>query len=321
MKSSSKDGLAKLTRRPPNFLIMLMAVGVATIMWYFVSIRDRLEAQVEINLDYTGIPANLMVTDGLVSKMTVRLRGPQTLLRSIPREKLNQTIDLSKIKKGENAVPLSGDGLGASFRAFDVVDIQPPRIVVKADNFTERNVPVRYEIESPLRENAFTVGNVSVDPGNVVISGPEEVISKISWLPLVIRPDPSKAGSLPESQRITLDTPSLVSATPSAVNVTYTITSGRATIARECPVTIVGDQDNAYEVKPNQIAFRIEVPEALAKNAQYLKQLEVSVVPPPMRPGEKTRVRLRVRAPEGMIIKNQSQMEVELTKNVAEDDV
>lgn len=80
---------------------VLAAVG----MWYVVSVRDRLEAQVEVNIDYYGIPPNLVVTDGLISKITVRLRGPETLLRSIPQQRLTQAVDLSDIKKGVTVVP------------------------------------------------------------------------------------------------------------------------------------------------------------------------------------------------------------------------
>ena len=75
MKSSDPS------RRPPHLLSMLLAVFIAVSMWYMVSVRDRLEAQIEVNLDYVGVPANLVVTDGLISKAIVRLRGPETLLR------------------------------------------------------------------------------------------------------------------------------------------------------------------------------------------------------------------------------------------------
>lgn len=109
MKSSENNGSL---RRAPHLLSLLVAVLAAVGMWYVVSVRDRLEAQVEVNIDYYGIPPNLVVTDGLISKITVRLRGPETLLRSIPQQRLTQAVDLSDIKKGVTVVPLGGDNLG-----------------------------------------------------------------------------------------------------------------------------------------------------------------------------------------------------------------
>ena len=161
MKSSENNGRL---RRAPHLLSLLVAVLAAVGMWYVVSVRDRLEAQVEVNIDYYGIPPNLVVTDGLISKITVRLRGPETLLRSIPQQRLTQAVDLSDIKKGVTVVPLGGDNLGPTFRAFELVDIQPPRIVIKADTLMERSVPLRTIVDSPLRGGALTVENVSVSP-------------------------------------------------------------------------------------------------------------------------------------------------------------
>lgn len=145
MRSSSNP------RRAPHLVSLLVAVLTAVGMWYVVSVRDRLEAQVEVSIDYYGIPPNLVVTDGLISKVQVRLRGPETLLRSIPQQKLTQAVDLSGIKKGVTVVPLSGENMGPAFRAFELVDVQPPRIVIKADTLMERSVPLRAIVDSPLR--------------------------------------------------------------------------------------------------------------------------------------------------------------------------
>ena len=105
MKSSDPS------RRPPHLLSMLLAVFIAVSMWYMVSVRDRLEAQIEVNLDYVGVPSSLVVTDGLISKAIVRLRGPETLLRSVTQGKIIQAVDLSGIKKGTTVVPLSAEHL------------------------------------------------------------------------------------------------------------------------------------------------------------------------------------------------------------------
>ena len=74
---------SKNSRKAPHLLSLLVAFAVAVGMWYVVSVRDRLEVQLEVGIEYNGIPSGLVVTDGLVSKVQVRLRGPEILLRSI----------------------------------------------------------------------------------------------------------------------------------------------------------------------------------------------------------------------------------------------
>ena len=73
---------SKNSRKAPHLLSLLVAFAVAVGMWYVVSVRDRLEVQLEVGIEYNGIPSGLVVTDGLVSKVQVRLRGPEILLRS-----------------------------------------------------------------------------------------------------------------------------------------------------------------------------------------------------------------------------------------------
>ena len=48
----------------------------------------------------------------------------------------------------------------------------------------------------------------------------------------------------------------------------------------------------------------VEVPEALAKNTQYLKQLEITVLPPDMEIGEQKRSGARLKLPDGMTVLN-----------------
>ena len=195
---------SKNSRKAPHLLSLLVAFAVAVGMWYVVSVRDRLEVQLEVGIEYNGIPSGLVVTDGLVSKVQVRLRGPEILLRSISSRSLTEAINLSNIKKGTTIVPLTSDNMGPSLRAFELVDVQPPRIVITADTLAERSVPIRAVLESPLRSGALTVENVTVSPASVTLRGPEGVISSINNLPLGIRLDPKAAGTTVE-QTLLLD--------------------------------------------------------------------------------------------------------------------
>lgn len=115
-------------------------------------------------------------------------------------------------------------------------------------------------------------------------------------------------------QTVTLDTPSLVTATPSSVRVQYTITSGRTVVSRRCKVELSAENRRFYDVQPEEINVLVEVPEALAKNARYLGQLEVSVMPPALEPGQNAKVELRFRLPEGMTLLNPATEEVTVSR-------
>lgn len=180
--------------------------------------------------------------------------------------------------------------------------MQPPRIVVKADNLIERSVPVRVAVGSSLSNGALTVENVSVTPANVTLRGPEAMVEDIASVPVPIQADPKAAGSTMQ-QVVTLDTPGLVTPIPPTVKVQYSITSGRAEVTRSCKVEVLAE-NRQFTVTPAEVSVHIEVPEALVKNAQYLKQLEATVSPPDMAEGESRKVEIRFRLPEGMTLLN-----------------
>ena len=84
---------SKNSRKAPHLLSLLVAFAVAVGMWYVVSVRDRLEVQLEVGIEYNGIPSGLVVTDGLVSKVQVRLRGPEGVISSINNLPLGIRLD------------------------------------------------------------------------------------------------------------------------------------------------------------------------------------------------------------------------------------
>ncbi len=285
-----------------HVISILISVCIATAMWYMVSVRDRIEMQCDVNMDYIGIPKNLIVTDGLIKKITVRVRGPEALLRNVNSPHLSHQIDLSHIKKGVSIVPLTAEKLSGYYRAFDVLDVQPPRIVVKADLIVERVIPVQPQIKSSLRKGAVTVSDVTVTPSSVTVRGPESVVSDITSLRLPIDIDARTSGSAVE-QTLPLDSPSLVTLSPKNVRVNYTITSKRVSIDHQYRVEVSSDTPNRFTITPEIVTLAVEVPENLAGNRRYLDGLKLSVIPPvDLKEGECVDLPVHYRTPDGMVI-------------------
>lgn len=296
----------------PNFLILCLAVGSAIAMWYTVTMHERQETQVEVPLNYYGIPHDLMVTEGLAGKLTVRVRGPAKLLRAMEKQNLTRTIDLSGIKQGENIVPLGNVELGPETRTFEIVDIQPPRITVHADKIMEKSVKVVVRLANPVRGGAISYEKAVADPATVVLKGPESRISKISSIPLYVPIDPEKEGPRVE-KTITLDTDSFITSSPPAVKVSYTITSGRAVQQRRYPIQILDNGSHKFEVNPKNVSLMVEVPDNLARDASYLSSLKVTVVPPPLKEGESVETPLRFEPPEGMTVLKGRDADIKVT--------
>ncbi len=300
--------------RTPNWLILALAFLSALLMWYTVTVRDRLEVQLEVRLDYRGVPENMVVVDGLINKMSIRLRGPEALVRSITPQNLNQVVNLSKLKKGTNVIPLTPAEWDPAFRAFEIIEISPPKLTLEADNIVNRNVPVKPVLKSPLQGTALTVTDIAVGPPTVSLRGPESVVNAMGGVKVIIPLDP-KASAGTHMQNLPLDVPNFVSANPPSVNVQYTITSGRKEVTLQRTIAVAAQDRRRYTITPPVVSLRVEVPESLARNSAYLNKAQLSVTPPPMTPGSSVRAPISLSLPEGMTVLEAPPTYATVTKN------
>ena len=297
-----------------NWPVLMLALCMATGMWYTVTIRDRLEAQLDIRLDYKKIPDNLVVTDGLINQVRVRLRGPEALVRGINPQNLFRVMDLSRIKQGNNIIPLVADEWGAALRAFEVVEVSPPRLNLLVDKVSEQSLTVMPQIKSPLQNSVLDVQHLQVTPPTVTVRGPDGLISTMKNIPLVIKLDPRAAAGA-YNQILALDLPGQVTASPASVKVSYTIASTRKQISLERPVTIDTPDKRGYTATPTKLLLFVEVPEALIRNSVYLNKVSVSVTPPPLDPGGSAAAPVRFDLPEGMTLVAPQSADITVTRN------
>lgn len=301
-----------MARRHQHAVSFVLAFLLSLVAWYFINVQDYLETQLEVNFMYTGTPPNLVVTDGLAHKATLRLRGPGALIRAIQNERPMNTISLAGIKRGETVIPLVPEDIPRVYRAFDVVDLQPRQITVKAENLLERSVPVQATLNSPLQGNALTVDNVKVSPETVILRGPESVLRTIQRIQVPLAIDPSVTGEVTRSD-VALTPPPLVTASPQTVDVSYTITSERTTVSHKCRVTLAAGNAREYDIAPGEVTLVLDVPDALSRNSKYLNQIRVIVMPPDLAPGESGMAKTDILLPEGMTLLGADMDEVRVT--------
>ena len=125
--------------------------------------------------------------------------------------------------------------------------------------------------------------------------------------------DPRATGSLVRGM-VSLDTPSLVTATPASVRVEYSITSGRTVVSRRCRLLWAGRGQDGLRMEPAEVRVLVEVPEALADNADYLGKLEARVVPPVLQAEQSSEAVIDYRLPEGMILLKPAPQKVKVSR-------
>ena len=93
-----------------------------------------METQVELRVEYAACPTDSSAA-GMVNHISVRLRGSAELLRNLHSRDLVYTVDLSGVQRGATALPLAVDSM-PDFKAFEILEIMPSRLVLEADALT-----------------------------------------------------------------------------------------------------------------------------------------------------------------------------------------
>ena len=157
-----------------NWRYLLVAFLLALGLWYTLNAREQIERVVEVRLDYKGLPTGLIVTGGQLNKVSVRLRGPQELLRSMTNREISYTMDLSGVTPGKNVIPLTtGENKPPELRAYEVLEVTPSRMILEVDKIMETNLPVKVALRaSPASDRARSgkrdrvhEGDTGGDPG------------------------------------------------------------------------------------------------------------------------------------------------------------
>jgi hypothetical protein len=281
-----------------NAQVLALSLVLALGLWYMVTVRERLEVQAEVSLNYRGMPENLMVREGLLRSFTVQLRGPKTLIGNLDTRKLSYSVDLSSLQKGVNTITLSAPSRLTESRAISVTALFPDRFTLEAEAIMERTVPLNTKFKAFGLAAMLKAENLRAVPGSVTIRGPESLVKKTASITLEVPVDP-EASAGDHERSLSVNTPPHVTASPGTVTVRYSIAGTRLRLELERTPLIGADDAQRWLVVPKKVLLLVELPEALAANKSYLDKIRVLVDTGALPPGGKSSVKPSVEIPEG----------------------
>lgn len=282
--------------RAVNWKYLLISLGMALLLWYTVNAREQIERVVEVRLDYKGLPEGLVVTSGQVSKITVRLRGPMELLRSLSSRELFYALDLSGLTKGSNVVSLTSDPV-PELRAIQVVEVNPPRLTLTVDEILERHVPVVPRLGASLFGDAARMVEARADPGQVLARGLAAAVAPLRELAVEVPADGSSEGLLVRDTLPVL-TPPGVDISPESVTVWRRVILARKNVSLQREV-LSYDAASEFDIRPGRVSVVVAVPESLAHDADYLARVQAHVKPGEVATEGETTAPVDVRVPQG----------------------
>ena len=307
MRSASNSSLQ-------TFFSVLLSLVIATGLWYIVVGRDHVETQVQLRVEYRGLPDGLVSHVGMVNNLQVRLRGSAELLRNLHSRDLVYTVDLSKVQKGANAVPLQVAEL-PDLKAFEILEVAPNRLVLEVDALTERVVPLMNRLTPLPSSSPYLISHVLLEPSFVTVKGPETRVNALDRLTVVY--DPSKnASEGPHEASVAISAPPQVEITPPVTTLRYTLEMKTEEVKLTRAVHVDGDED-AFTLSPAACSLVVSVPEDLTKDNDYLDAVRVVVRPPAdLAPGASATIPPLVMLPSGARLEQIDPALIKLTAKV-----
>lgn len=241
----------------------LVAFFMAVILWYGLSGSEKLESQMEVRVDYRGLPQGLVVTRGHVNKVSVRVRASMGMLRSLGGREFAFFMDLSNVRKGENTLVVNPASLPFS-GGVAVMDVTPSRITLDVDTLESKILPLVAKVSGDISPDL--VAHAIFTPSEVTLSGPSALLEGINSLTMPVVVEESVEPGVIESRRL-VPLPDGVDVSPTEVKQSLQIGIRRRLVTMTRVVQVDTPAHFGKFVRPDKVSLAVAMPQSLAAKA------------------------------------------------------
>ncbi len=163
-----------------NKALKLFALLLAVAAWFAVGSEERTETTLQMALELTNVPKQLMVTNEIPSQIEVRVQAPRSVIRDLTDEKRHIRIDLAGSKPGTRHEIITPSVLNFP-RGVVVSRIRPNAVTIELDQALNRRLDVLPVIKgSPAP--GFEVGEITLTPKETMVRGPKNVVQQLKQI-------------------------------------------------------------------------------------------------------------------------------------------
>lgn len=171
-----------MSERGRAWSLRLLALGIAIGIWFNASVEDRLvpsEKVVEAGVSYNR-PRGFVIINP-VQSVKVRLTGSEKEIRQLNPFNVDVQVELTQRQAGSATITLGAENVRAP-KNLEVSSIEPSTIRVELEREISQRLPV-----VPILMGKPAAGTVVDDPevfpSQVLVTGPESLLSRVESLP------------------------------------------------------------------------------------------------------------------------------------------
>jgi YbbR domain-containing protein len=180
-----------MRRFAANARTFLLALALGVSVWVSaVTSADPDEVRSypdPIPLEIIGNDPSLIITSDIPSRVNVTLRAPRSVWEQLNAQEasVQATLDLSGLGAGEHLVKIQ---IRVLLRPYQIVLADPETVSVTLEPSATRLLPVELSL-SGIPAIGYQAGDVTMDPTEVVISGPESVVNQATQARVLVNLD------------------------------------------------------------------------------------------------------------------------------------
>lgn len=258
-----------------NWQTVLLSIALAVFTWFLVTGREVVETWVDMPVVMTNPPEGLIIEDGLVDKIQVRLRGPKGLVGNLPSQNLVYPINVSNLKIGEQVVDIDPAKIPLS-STYEIIEVRPNRLRLTVDRRISKEVAVEAAWAGNLNSD-YQLQEVKASPDVVTVRGPETLIRKISKTRVVLRGDFPEDVPRSWAEDVALEVPDEIEASPGQVNVEALFAAKTREIWVKVPIEYQDPEGFKVSVSQRYVRLLIQGPVFLFHDDEYRKSILASV--------------------------------------------
>ena len=160
-----------------NLPLKLFALALAFLLWSQTSGQKEVQTTVAVPIEFTNMPRDLEITNAYQKSVNVLITKQGSA--RLDEKNLSLVVDLRNAQPGIAVLPLTEDNLKNLPSGISAGDFEVRRLRLQFERTRRKLVKVSPSIHGQPAEG-FKTGEIQVYPGEVLISGPQSKIEKIT---------------------------------------------------------------------------------------------------------------------------------------------
>ncbi len=159
-----------------DWLIRLVSLVLAVVLWAFVGREHRIDKNVMIPVEIINLPQNLVIANHYKKEIEVSVSGPRSSIADMSKSVVRQ-VNLARALPGTLVVDNTNDAISVP-REVTVKRIQPPSIILSLDKLIKKDVPIEVRTIGQISKDYFLIAKTA-SPQSISITGPSTVLAQV----------------------------------------------------------------------------------------------------------------------------------------------